>query len=96
MLRAIGRGMADGVGYYAYLPSVFFDGDLNFTNEFDPQQSPFTHIPLNIPAARPGYLINPWSVGPAIYWTPFWLLGHALERPSQLPLRGVGVGQREL
>jgi|HigsolmetaAR201D_1030396.scaffolds.fasta_scaffold04042_2 hypothetical protein len=69
---------SDGVGYYAYVRSVFIDGDLNFTNEFDGSQSPFTHMPLVVPTARPGYVINWWSVGPAIYWTPFWLLGHAL------------------
>jgi hypothetical protein len=69
---------SDGIGYYAYLRSALIDGDLNFTNEFDPQQSPFPHTPLNLPAPRPGYLVNSWSVGPAIYWLPFWLLGHGV------------------
>jgi hypothetical protein len=69
---------SDGVGYYAYLRSAFVDGDLNFTDEFDPQQSPFTHTPMIIPAPRPGYLVNSWSVGPALFWAPFWLVGHAI------------------
>jgi hypothetical protein len=69
---------SDGIGYYAYVRSVFIDGDLNFTNEFDAQQSPFTHIPTIIPAPRPGYLVNSWSVGPALFWTPFWLVGHGI------------------
>ena len=69
---------SDGVGYYAYVRSALIDGDLNFTNEFDPQQSPFSHTPLVLPAPRPGYVVNSWSVGPALYWTPFWLVGHAI------------------
>jgi hypothetical protein len=74
---------SDGVGYYAYVRSTFIDGDLNFTNEFDPRQSPFVHTPTIIPASRPGYLINSWSVGPALFWTPFWLTGHAIATFGQ-------------
>ncbi|MFL5803477.1 MAG: hypothetical protein ACJ8CR_17260 [Roseiflexaceae bacterium] len=81
---------SDGVGYYAYLRSAVIDGDLNFTNEFDPQQSPFTHTPLIIPAARPGYVVNSWSVGPALYWAPFWLVGHAVADVG----RQLGFGWR--
>jgi hypothetical protein len=81
---------SDGVGYYAYVRSVLIDGDLNFTNEFDPQQSPFTHTPLIQPAPRPGYLVNSWSVGPALYWTPFWLAGHAIATVG----RQIGLGWR--
>lgn len=75
---------SDGVGYYAYVRSVFIDGDLNFSDEFNPQQSPFMHTPRNTPAPRPGYLVNSWSVGPALFWTPFWLIGHAITLAGKL------------
>lgn len=71
---------SDGVGYYAYVRSAFIDGDLNFSNEFSAQESPFPHIPKIIPSARPGYLVNAWSIGPAMYWTPFWLLAHGITK----------------
>lgn len=69
----------DGVGYYAYLRSFFIDGDLRFANDFDPAQSVFADVPeMGAPLATTGYTSNTWSVGPALYWTPFWLLAHGL------------------
>lgn len=73
------RIAVDGAGYYAYLRSALIDGDLQFANELDPAQSPLHGTP---PLARQrtptGYTPNPWSVGPAIAWTPGWLLAHGL------------------
>lgn len=69
----------DGVGYYAYLRSFMIDGDIRFANEFDAAQSPFADVPrLGREQLANGYTPNTWSVGPALYWTPFWLLAHGL------------------
>lgn len=65
------RGV-DGVYYFIYLPSVWLDGDLDFLNNlrviygagFDP------------PRTVTGLAPSQWSVGPAILWTPFYLIGH--------------------
>ncbi|MCR9144821.1 MAG: hypothetical protein NXI24_21465 [bacterium] len=69
----LGVGGIDGSYYYFYLRSLFFDGDLNFSNEV-------ATLPLELrqsnltPDGRPG---NVWSVGPAILWTPFFFIAHA-------------------
>ncbi len=69
----------DGLGYYAYVRSLLIDGDLHFANEFDPAQSPFARSAAQAAGrTTTGYVPNPWSVGPAIVWTPFWLLAHAI------------------
>ena len=67
----LGIGGVDSNFYYFYLRSLFFDGDLDFTNELAMisigEQGPRT------PDGRPG---NLWSVGPAIFWSPFFLIAH--------------------
>lgn len=68
----------DGTGYYAYVRSLFVDGDLRFADELDPARSPFRTTDLSHSTTSTGYTPNPWSVGPAILWTPFWLLAHLL------------------
>lgn len=68
------RVASDGIFYYAPLHSVIVDGDLDFENEY------------RVLGATPGYfqrtvtgrLPNNFSVGPAIVWTPFFLVAHAL------------------
>jgi hypothetical protein len=72
---------ADGVEYYAYLRSLAVDGDIEFTNELLGPEVPFERIPTSL--ARPGptgYAQNLASVGPAIIWVPFYLLGSLLAR----------------
>lgn len=69
----------DGTGYYAYLRSLAIDGDIQFANDFDPNESPLDYLPAQVSAPEaPDYIKNPWSVGPAIVWTPLWFVGHAL------------------
>ena len=68
------RVASDGIFYYAPLHSVIVDGDLDFENEY------------RVLGARPGYfqrtetgrLPNDHSIGPALLWTPFFLLAHVL------------------
>lgn len=60
----------DDAGYYAYLRSTFFDHDIDFFNE-----KGYYHFDTITPT---GYSINYWSIGSAILWIPFFLLGHAI------------------
>lgn len=63
----------DGPGYFVYLRSLVFDGDLDFRNEY-------RHFDFGIhDTTSTGLLRNPWSVGPALLWAPFYLIAHALS-----------------
>jgi hypothetical protein len=69
---------SDGLSYYAPLRSMFVDGDLHFANEFlDYNQ--FGHALLN-PHIRTAtdHVPNKYFIGPALLWTPFFLVAHAL------------------
>ncbi len=76
----------DGVGYYAYLPSVVLDHDLDFTNQYS-ALLPAGHALLNRTTAT-GLPDNFWPVGSAVLWLPFFLVAHALA----LLLSAAGVG----
>ena len=67
---------ADGPGYFSYLHSIIFDGDLDFRNEYAhwPDFSCAECTPL-----ANGLMGNPYSVGPALLWAPFYLAAHALS-----------------
>jgi hypothetical protein len=65
---------ADTRGYYVYLRSMAFDHDLDFTNEW---------VAWGLPAApltATGLRHNPFPVGPAIFWLPFFALAHLYVR----------------
>ncbi len=71
----------DGKAYFSYLRSFVFDGDLDFHNEGAyfggaRRETPSTGLPK-----------NPFSVGPALLWAPFYLLGHLFS----LMARAVGM-----
>src|SRR3954469_6496866 len=72
----------DGNGYYAWLRSPVIDHDLQFGDEFargDPAflQTVFAPDGSYLPGmiTETGYLRDQWSVGPAVLWAPFFLLG---------------------
>jgi len=78
---------SDGVGYYAYLRSFFFDHDLDFRNEYSyftsvlPQDSQSQASAfLDGSTTKTGHVPNIWPIGPAILWTPFFLAGHIFAR----------------
>lgn len=79
LLRPSIRGN-DGVQNYAYLRSLLFDGDLDFTNEYAHYQTRhpewFNHkeIPRDPVTGRP---INLYGVGNALLWAPWVLAAHA-------------------
>jgi tetratricopeptide (TPR) repeat protein len=58
----------DDSGYYAYLRSIFFDGDIDFYNEIH-----YAHVEK---FTSTGYVFNNWQIGQSIIFFPFFLLGH--------------------
>ncbi len=58
----------DDTGYYAYLRSIFFDGDIDFFNEAN-----FAHADKFMST---GYVFNNWQIGQSVLFFPFFLLGH--------------------
>ena len=69
----------DSVYYFAYLRSGFMDGDLDFRNELARLYPKGNHTltPRGLPA-------NMFSIGPAVFWAPFFALAHGLTLLLQL------------
>jgi hypothetical protein len=69
----------DGVGYFSYLRSLLFDHDLDFHNEYESLywNTEYTPGANDIPAT--GMAGNNYSIGPAVLWVPFYLVGHLLS-----------------
>ncbi len=61
---------ADSASYYAYLRSLSFDGDVDFSNEWERWGYP----PL--PLSPTGLPINDHTVGAALMWSPFFAIAH--------------------
>jgi len=86
---------SDGTYYYIYLPSFWLDGDLDLTDEYsyfiNQDQEKLASILSSEKATPTGLPANQWSVGTAIFWSPFFLLAHILANILQ-PL-GVNVSK---
>jgi hypothetical protein len=70
------RLQSDGFYYYAYLRSLWFDGDVDFTNDYR-----ILGLGEKAHLFRPtptGHAQSAWTIGPAIVWTPFFGVGHAV------------------
>lgn len=63
----------DGYYYYVYLRSLQVDGDLDFGNEYASWANPF-----DFGKTSTGYHRNIFGIGPAILWSPFFLVAHGL------------------
>jgi hypothetical protein len=77
------RWCCDSVPYFIYLRSAVFDCDIHFANEWEA---------FNVgskPLTATGRPANLHSVGPAILWSPFFLLAHAYV----LAARALGWGR---
>ena len=83
---------ADGPGYFSYLRSVIFDADLDFRNEYEhlgycEQGTTPTGLVCDLPhienPTSTGFVGNPFSVGPALLWAPFYLAAHILSLIAQ-------------
>ncbi len=83
------RLQSDGFYYYAFTRSIWFDRDLNLSNDYallgidDPQ-----HQFLLEPTVT-GYAQSAWAIGPAIAWMPFFGVGHIAA--TALAAQGVDV-----
>ncbi len=83
----------DGIGYYAYLPSLLLDHDLDFANQYAALLPPGPH--LHTARTPTGLLFNYWPIGPALLWLPFFLLAHGLAlvlAAAGVPIRLDGCG----
>jgi len=69
----------DPVGYYSWLRSMVFDGDLDTTDEYAHYGDDMQAIVLPGPT---GYNRNPYSVGTSILWSPFFLVTHLVRQLS--------------
>ncbi len=63
---------SDAPEFFVYLPSLAFDHDLDFTNDW--LELGYDHPPA--PARGSGLPGNKHPVGPALVWSPFYLLAH--------------------
>ena len=75
---------SDGVGEYAWVRSLFMDGDLDCSNEFAYYTSEFQRrfgwedagydlAPIKTPT---GLQANKYPIGTALLWSPFFVVGH--------------------
>jgi hypothetical protein len=71
--RPINEPSADGAYYYVYLPSLFLDGDLDFSNQYKVTKNWYRLRAT--PLRKPG---NVFGIGPAIFQAPAFLAGHAI------------------
>ena len=66
----------DGNAYYAYLPTLFIDGDLEFANQYAHADPKFRQNAGNWERSATGLTANKWAPGAALFWSPFFLAGH--------------------
>src|SRR5437867_696077 len=68
------RLQSDGFYYFAYLRSLAFDRDVDFTNDYKLLGlGDKTHLFQPTPT---GHAQSAWTIGPAIVWSPFFAVGH--------------------
>ena len=69
---------SDSLSYYAHLRSFAIDYDFDYTNEFR-DFNPRNHaVPSPDAKTATGLIPNKFPIGPALLWTPFFLLAHGL------------------
>jgi hypothetical protein len=86
---------ADEIEYFSYLPSLFFDGDLDFGDQYryfherDPTGlAGFKETFLDRRDPATGRHINFGPIGSAVLWSPFYLIAHG----ATLLARALGAG----
>jgi len=79
--------LADGKGYYAYLPAIFIYHDLNFgffsEKEMNPRSDP--KLFYDYRAYSNGHTINKYFCGTALLQMPFFLAAHLVETLTNGP-----------
>jgi hypothetical protein len=75
----------DGVGYMAYLHSLWVDHDLNFANEYQAALAagvPTDHRLIGVPTAT-GLVANYFPIGASVLASPFYLLALAVDHSGE-------------
>ncbi len=72
------RLQSDGFYYFAYLRSLAFDHDVDFTNDYT--LLGLADKPQLFTPTRTGHAQSAASIGPAILWSPFFAGGHLVAR----------------
>lgn len=84
--RALGQPfdlpVSDGRHYYAYLPSLVVDGDLDFANQIIEHWGPDFHPDLLADRTPIGRIRNKYPIGLALTLAPAFLGGHAVALAS--------------
>jgi len=65
---------------YAYLRSIFFDGDLNILNEAQQIDEGWPEGVTLEPNRQTGLPSSPAAPGPSLFWTPFFSAAHIVVR----------------
>ena len=87
----------DGIDYWAYLPSVYFDRDVDFENEYKHIYSPENNNSFNpqkAPAVQKtsisslGKTVNPHPPGAAVVWFPAFVFADIISFLFNLPRNG--------
>ena len=72
----------DGRYHWAFLTSLVLDGDLDFTNQYaDPESGNY----YEYRATHTGRLANPFPIGPALLWAPFFIVAHGVALVGDPP-----------
>lgn len=85
---------SDEVQYFAFLRSLAFDGDLSFQNEYQhffdagAGGAGFHETFLEERFTAAGRRINFGTIGPALLWAPFYLVGHVWAGVTGAPQDG--------
>lgn len=79
VLNPLWQIKGDGHGYYVYLRSLYFDHNLDFTNEYLRYDNLYGTELLTKALTPIGKLGNPFAVGLPIFLIPFFLLARLLE-----------------
>ena len=72
------RLQSDGFYYFAYLRSIWFDGDINFANDYrllGLDDKPHLFVPT-----ATGHAQTAWSIGPSLMAMPFFAVGDRIAR----------------
>jgi hypothetical protein len=72
------RLQSDGFYYFAYLRSLAFDRDVEFSNDY--RLLGLGDKPHLFQPTRTGHAQSAWTIGPAILWSPFFAGGHVVAR----------------
>ena len=81
------RLQSDGFYYFAYLRSIAFDGDVEFSNDY--RLLGLGDKPHLFEPTPTGYAQSAWTIGPAFVWAPFFAAAHPVA--GRLAARGADV-----